>query len=132
MSEATVTNGFCGECGEQTDEPTGMEQRKPCPNCGSLSRMAKVHIEEKLELHSHLALEARSPGESKPFLEQKTGDSYWRKMGKWMRLNQIIDRRGNRYVKKVEDPNTGEIVRDVDEPLTQHRGFGSAKRKDKP
>lgn len=126
-----MTNGLCGECGELTDEPTGtpVELRKPCPNCGSLSRMAKVHIEEKLGLHSDLGLEARSPGEKKPFLEQKTGDSYWRKMGKWMRRNRIIDRRNNRYIKKVEDPNTGEIVRDVDEPLTAHRGRGSAKRK---
>lgn len=46
----------------------------------------------------------------------------------WMRRVQIIDRRGNRYVKRVEDPETGEVVRNVDEPLTEHRGYGSAKR----
>jgi hypothetical protein len=106
-----------------------MALRKPCPKCGSLSRMAKVHIPAEVEVHGDLGLRARATGEKKPFLEQKTGDSYWRKMGKWMRRNQIIDRRNNRYVKTVEDPNTGEIVRDVDEPLTSHRGFGSVKRK---
>ncbi len=72
-------------------------------------------------------MKARTPREKKPFLEQKTGDSYWHKMAKWMRRVQIIDRRGNRYVKRVDDPKTGEVVRNVDEPLTDHRGFGSAR-----
>jgi hypothetical protein len=89
--------------------------------------MAKVGIAAELELRGDLGLKARTPGEKKPFIEQKTGNSYWRKMGKWMRRVQIIDRRGNRYVKRVDDPKTGEVVRDVDEPLTNHQGFGSAK-----
>jgi hypothetical protein len=95
--------------------------------------MAKVEIASTVELHSDLSLKARSPGERKPFLEQKTGDSFWRKAGTWMRRNQIIDRRGNRYVKVVKDPRTGEVVRSVDEPPTAHRGYGSANpKKTKP
>lgn len=105
-----------------------MELRKPCANCGSLSRMARVDIESKLELHSDLGLKARTPGGTKPFLEQRTGASYWHTMGKWMRRVQFIDRRGNRYVKRVEDPETGEVVRDVDEPLTDHRVTGRRSR----
>jgi hypothetical protein len=129
VGRATVENGFCGNCGESVGEPTGIpvELRKPCPKCGSLSRMAKVGITAELELRGDLGLKARTPGEKKPFIEQKTGNSYWHKMGKWMRRVQIIDRRGNRYVKRVDDPKTGEVVRDVDEPLTNHQGFGSAK-----
>ena len=128
-----MTNGFCAGCGEQigesTETPTAL--RKPCPNCGSLSRRAKVDVHAELELRADPALKARTPSERKPFLEEKTGDSFWRRGGKWMRRVQTIDRRGNRYRKRVEDPETGEVIRDVDEPLTSHRGFGDAKKKEK-
>jgi hypothetical protein len=89
--------------------------------------MAAVGIAAQLEFHADLRLTARTPGEEKPFLEQRSGDSYWHKMAKWMRRIQVVDRRGNRYVKRVEDPRTAEVVRDVNEPLTDHRGFGSAR-----
>jgi hypothetical protein len=39
----------------------------------------------------------------------------------------VIDRRGNRYFEHITDNETGEIIRVVDEPLTDHRGHGSAK-----
>jgi uncharacterized protein (DUF1697 family) len=41
----------------------------------------------------------------------------------------IADRRNNRYRKLVTDPETGEVVRDVDKPLTEHAGHGDARRK---
>jgi hypothetical protein len=46
-----------------------------------------------------------------------------------MKLRRIIDRRNNRYQELVVDPQTGETVREVDEPLSEHRGHGSAKPK---
>jgi hypothetical protein len=39
---------------------------------------------------------------------------------------RIIDREGNRYRKLIVRPN-GAVVVDVDEPLDQHTGHGSAK-----
>jgi hypothetical protein len=83
-----------------------------------------------VELHADLDVKAKTPGEKKPFLHEKTGDSYWEKGKKWIRRVQTIDRRGNRYRKLVEDPETGAVVRDVDEPLTDHRGYGSARGSD--
>ena len=46
-----------------------------------------------------------------------------------MILEQGVDRENNRYRKRVVDPQTGRVLRDVDEPLTDPRGFGSAKKK---
>jgi hypothetical protein len=91
---------------------------------------AITHVESaELELHSHLGPKVKTPGEKKPFLEQNVGDSFWRKGRRWMHVDQIIDRGRNRYTKKVTDPETGEALRDVDEPLTDHRGYGSPKKK---
>lgn len=47
---------------------------------------------------------------------------------RWHRLSRVIDRRGNRYTEHIEDAETGQVVRHVDEPLTKHTGRGSARK----
>jgi len=62
-------------------------------------------------------------------MEGKFGDELHRKTGKWYRRVMIIDRRKNRYRERIEDPETGVVSRDVDEPLDEHRGHGDARKK---
>lgn len=127
MNEAEVACGVCGELlDERPDLPVG--ERPCCPRCGSTSRRFGIHLEGIVELKSQLGLKARSPGERKPFFEQRTGDDLFRKARRWMVLNRIIDRRRNRYFESVEDPETGAVLRHVDEKLTDHRGRGSARQ----
>jgi hypothetical protein len=38
-----------------------------------------------------------------------------------------FDKMRDRYFEHVEDADTGEVLRHVDEPLSEHRGHGSAK-----
>lgn len=40
---------------------------------------------------------------------------------------RIIDRENNKYKELVSDADTGEIIRDVEQPLTDHTEHGSAK-----
>ena len=51
--------------------------------------------------------------------------------GHMMRIERIIDRQNDRYTETVIDEDTGETVRQIDEPLSQHMGRGSAKSKKK-
>jgi hypothetical protein len=51
---------------------------------------------------------------------------------KWLHREKTENRRDNRYTEVVKDPDTGEIVHEVDGPLTDHRGHGSARRKKDP
>ena len=44
---------------------------------------------------------------------------------------RIIDRENNRYKERVADADTGEIICDVEHPLTDHTEHGSAKFKKK-
>ena len=76
----------------------------------------------------HLGLKAKSASTGKRFLKQKQGDSFSATRGKWMHLLQIVDRRNNRYRKVISDLETGEVIRDVDEPLTDHQSYGDARR----
>ncbi len=41
--------------------------------------------------------------------------------------DRFIDKDGDLYHERVVDVETGEVVRDVTEPLSDHRGRGSAK-----
>jgi hypothetical protein len=45
-----------------------------------------------------------------------------------MRVRRVVDRRNNYYYEKIHDPETREVVREVEQPLTDHRGRGDAKR----
>ncbi len=38
----------------------------------------------------------------------------------------VVDRILNLYKKTLTNPGTGEIVRDVQEPLSEHKGYGAA------
>jgi hypothetical protein len=49
--------------------------------------------------------------------------------GNLMSKERIIDRKNNYYKELVVNTDTGEIVRDIEQPLSDHTGHGSAKRK---
>lgn len=126
--DAVVT---CKACSAELQEQASasVEARHPCPNCGSLERQYDLTLDGQVSARSGLGLRAKTPGRVKPFMELKQGDSFSTSRGRWMHLFQIVDRRNNRYRKLVTDPETGEVLRDVDKPLTEHTGHGDARRK---
>jgi DNA-directed RNA polymerase subunit RPC12/RpoP len=131
MSEQRNPTVKCQACGEILDEPTStpVDERSPCPNCGSKARHFEVVISGTIEVHEKLGLKARHGATGKPFLESVSGDDLHRKSGKWMTLERVIDRENDRYKEVVTDPVTGEIIHLCEEPLSQHQGHGSDKKK---
>jgi hypothetical protein len=77
-----------------------------------------------MEIHERADVKARRAGVGRPFLEQRVGDDFHRASGTWRRIRRVIDREKNRYVETVTDAG-GQVVRDVDVPLDEHRGHGS-------
>jgi len=57
------------------------------------------------------------------------GDPFSHGTGRWVKKERRIDRASDRYVERVTDPVTGEIVHECDELLSEHRGHGSVKPK---
>lgn len=41
---------------------------------------------------------------------------------------RLIDKDANRYFEKVTDPDTGQVLHECNEPLSEHRGHGSDKK----
>lgn len=120
----------CADCGRILDEPVeGIASGQvPCPYCGSLRRHVRLSFSETLALHERVKLKARDPKGGRPRYEAVQGDDLSRKTGRWMKLTRIIDRARDWYQEIVTDPRTGEAVHKTEEPLSQHRFHGSAKR----
>lgn len=110
---------------ESSNKP--FELRGPCPKCGSRSRHFKVLIQSKLFIKSKLRIKGKRGGKGKPFLESIKGDDLFRKLGKWMKFERIIDQENDRYREIITDPDTGKIVHKCEESLSKHTGRGSAK-----
>ncbi len=125
---------WCGKCGKQLDESasTPAADRVPCPNYGSKDRKFGVEINSVAEVKAGMRAKARSgqvgkPG-GKPWLTTMSEPSWSRDRKKWMHRQKTENRRDDQYMEVVWDPDTGEIVHQCDEPLSEHRGHGSARR----
>ena len=84
------------------------------------------------EAKSFLGLKARHGNTKKPFLKEKGGPSFYHKAQKWVYRTMRIDRiypDNKRYFETVVDPDTNEVIHKCEEPLSEHQGHGSAKRK---
>jgi predicted nucleic acid-binding Zn-ribbon protein len=120
----------CGDCGAILAD--GPEQvGASCPACGSSRRAYYVGVGETVEVHERLSAKAKDPGRTgkqKVRTESVSGDDLHRATGRWNKLDRSIDRENDRYRERIVDPQTGAVIRSVDEPLSKHQGHGSAKK----
>jgi hypothetical protein len=121
----------CGACFLLIDEPpdAAPSDRKPCPSGGSVKRDFHVLIEESISAKTQISVKQKRPGQKKPIFEEKSGDDFHRDTGTWRTLVRVIDRLRNRYFERITDPEIGGVYREEDQPLTEHTGHGSAKRR---
>lgn len=125
---------FCQDCNSTINEvQETIEGRQPCAVCGSLKRRYDESVSSGMVVGALMHTKGYAGGLSKTKglrFESKDGDSFSVTLGRFVKFNQLVDHGADRYVKKVVDPVTGEILREVDEPLPEHRGRGSAKKRD--
>ena len=123
----------CNKCGQLIDQAvdTPLNQRKPCPSCGSTARRIEMELEAKLSFHTKLRIKARhgQPGQVRPFLTLQTGDDLFVDTGEWNQREKVEDRDNDRYFELIINPKTGEVIHVCEEPLSKHQGHGSDKTK---
>ena len=123
----------CADCGRVLDEPPTPDPavHEPCPDCGATNRALARNAEDSLGgIHEQLRLvqKGKRPGvHGRRLLEVKSGASRSAD-GTWAEILQVVDRIRRRYRKRVVAED-GRVLRDVDVPLEEHQGDGSAKRK---
>jgi hypothetical protein len=116
MTDERFTCPNCGTKFSLTSSAT------PCPVCGKKVHRITHHAVSK----GYPDMEARGmpPGRGRSafFQKEEQGYEFFRKTGRWHKRERSIDRRGNRYREHIEDAETGERIRDKDEPLKGPEG----------
>lgn len=122
---------WCGQCGASLEETAELrpEQRLPCPSCGSSKRRIAVSLTTSVAISTGMRMKGREPGRKEPFFEARAEPSRSVKLGRDVHLERVVDRRNDKYTETITDPVTGEVIHHCDEPLSEHRGHGSAKKK---
>ncbi|MCD6474612.1 MAG: zinc ribbon domain-containing protein [Thermoplasmata archaeon] len=115
---------YCRNCGKKLSN-----DNEVCPNCGSKKRNIIVTLKDKIELHDQIKGKVKRQGFKKPIREFKVGDDLHHKSGKWYHKEMYIDREKDQYKEIVKDKTTGNIIHKCEEPLSKHKGHGSAKYK---
>lgn len=112
----------CGSCGAVHQPPNIPSQ---CPECGSTA--FSIADTDRVRLLETVRIRRRRPGYKKPISEHVQGADWSVKLRRHVHKTRTIDRLNDWYEEKVIDPETGEVLRDCAEPLSQHCNHGSAK-----
>jgi hypothetical protein len=121
----------CASCNAMLEESADAkpESRRPCPNCGSTFRRFDMEINASVEFHDSLKFVLKSSITGKTVKEGIGGDDLHRKSGKWVKKERLIDHEKDQYKEVVIDSETGAVIHHCEEPLSEHKDHGSAKRK---
>ena len=82
----------CGGCGGSLSEASNatLEERKPCPTCGSMKRVFDVAVSVSVTLREKLALKHKRPGHKKPIFESVQGHDLHKATGKWNKVEPAL------------------------------------------
>lgn len=116
----------CQECGYSGVVPDSCSD---CPLCHSNKTNCIVCVDESLVLSEAYKMKAKQNGVKKAIKEFQCGDEYSHAKKKMVDKTRLIDRKENQYFEEVVDKETGEIIHSCSEPLSEHFGHGTAKKK---
>lgn len=121
---------FCFACRTLLAEVGETKPKGPCPKCGNATRVSYLPGEEFELVVDGFSTRSRSPFGGRWFYKSQELHSVFRRTGANHFVQRVIDRDRNEYHERVIDVETGEVVREVHEPLSDHTGRGSARFSD--
>ncbi len=126
----------CTDCGVRLpDEWISSENTGVCPKCGSNQKTIQLNIVEEAALDIRDSLTGKVKdinfnSKKNPRYEFFEGDDLRKSDSKWMNKSRVIDKYNDKYLEKVTDPETGDVVHHCEERLSDHFGHGSDKFKE--
>jgi hypothetical protein len=124
----------CSDCGydfQDFDAALFPTDPLPCPECGASERHAYLELLDFAAARESTRLVGRPSEGGKPFLQARHAKLSWfQESQRWHVVTRVINRLDDQYDEVITDAETGEIVREVHEPLSQHRGRGSARQRE--
>lgn len=125
-----ITAGHCGICDYEFPDPVEAAAQPadtPCPKCQGHAPVFTVTASDSAKFHEFAQVKGRRPGQRRPHFEVQAGEELYKKEARFVGKYRCIDRERNEYDEKVVDPDTGEVLHECHESLTDHFGHGSAR-----
>lgn len=125
----------CAKCKAALPDDLPGQERAPCPKCGSTVRSYLETLTDGLVFHDGHRAKARNPAlpsKKKLRFDTYSGVEPSHKYGKLVRVERTFDKDNDRYIERVIDLQTNEVLHECDEPLSEHINHGTAKNKGEP
>ena len=125
----------CAKCKRPLPDDVLSQARAPCPDCGALSRSYLETLTDGIAFYDGHRVRAKNlalPSAKKLRFDTYSSVEPSHKYGKLVRVHRTIDPDKDWYSEKVIDLQSGEILHECEEPLSQHVGHGTAKTKSEP
>ncbi|MEW6313646.1 MAG: hypothetical protein AB1513_06310 [Pseudomonadota bacterium] len=84
-----------------------------------------------MTLRDGFTVKVQRQGEKKPHVEDMSIPSFSGSRQKVVHRTRLIDRDNDHYFERVTDHETGEVIHENKEKLSEHQGHGSARPKPK-
>lgn len=120
---------FCYACRQLISEAGNDCSDSPCPKCGNLTRVSYPPGQEFRLVAGGISITSKPPKGGRWEAKSIEKHSHYKATDEHHFVQRTIDRISNRYYERIVNTETGEVVRCVDEQLTDHQGRGSAKPK---
>jgi len=127
--EQLMTDWRCIGCGGAL---LGDQPGVPCSQCGDIRRTTSAAIRESVEVLSSIRIQKKSPGypsRKRIRLDHFEGWDWSRKLGSMVRKLRRVDKDADIYTEVVQERD-GTVIHECHEPLSDHRGHGSARQRD--
>lgn len=122
----------CAKCGDSLDSiDLSVEPRIPCPSCGAIARADTASLVDGIRLFDSQRARLKQPSlpsDKKLRWESFEGFEFNRDRQKMVRKTRMFDKDADQYVERVTDIDTGEIIHECVEPLSEHTGHGTARQ----
>ena len=123
---------FCIACETLRAQQYGPEPLGQCPKCGTEGTVWYPAGKEFDLRIGRMRNRSIPKGTRRWEYQSEARHSEFRLSGRIHFVEREINRLTNEYHERIIDKLTGQVVREVHEPLTQHQGRGAAKRRRKP
>lgn len=115
---------YCSDCCFLLEPESSGLPRASCPKCGCMNQKIHLSIFEKITVRIGLMMKSKRDGK-RPHYESKSIPDHNRDRGKLVHREQVIDRENDAYFERITDYESGEVIHEAKEPLSQHKGHGS-------
>lgn len=124
-----MSNLICASCGKNFGEYNEETDKiESCDICGSNDLKRILYLKDSISFHENIKGKSnKMPGKKKPYSEFQGGEEWSVSKKCYVDKTRQIDREHDMYHEIVSEQQTGEIIHECHEPLSEHFGHGSAK-----